>query len=150
MPQSLSMVLIHLIFSTKDRFACIHKTLRPALHAYLATVSRDCGCEAYRVSGTGDHIHMAIRISRALSISDFVMKIKTVSSAWIKEQSPELRNFSWQRGYGAFSISPSDLEALIRYIANQEEHHRMKTFEEEYRAILVLNGVEYDERYVWD
>jgi putative transposase len=150
MPQSLSMILIHLIFSTKDRFACIHKTLRPALHAYLATVSRDCACETYRVSGTGDHIHMAIRITRTLSISDFVMKIKTVSSAWMKEQRPELRNFSWQRGYGAFSISPSDLATLIRYIDNQEEHHRMKTFEEEYRSILALYGVEYDERYVWD
>jgi putative transposase len=150
MPQSLSMVIVHLIFSTKDRFPCINKALRPALHAYLATIVRNSGCEAYRVSGTGDHVHIAIRLARTIAISELIQEIKTSSSIWIKKQRLELRNFAWQHGYGVFSIAPSDLHGLVQYIDNQEEHHRIKTFEEEYRAILNQHGVVYDERYVWD
>jgi REP element-mobilizing transposase RayT len=150
MSQSLSMVIVHVIFSTKDRFPCIHKALRPVLHAYLATVVRNSRCEAYRVSGTGDHVHLAIRLSRTLAISELIQEIKTSSSIWIKTQRSELHNFSWQHGYGAFSIGPSDLQALLKYIDNQEEHHKIKTFEEEYRTILNQYGVLYDERYVWD
>jgi len=144
------MIIAHLIFSTKDRFPCIHKTLRPALHAYLAAIVRNSGCEAYRVSGTSDHVHMGIRLARTLAISDLIQEIKTSSSIWIKKQRLELCNFAWQHGYGVFSITPSDLQALVQYIDNQEEHHRIKTFEEEYRTILNQHGVLYDERYVWD
>jgi len=150
MPQSLSFLLIHIVFSTKDRALLLNREIRPALHAYLATVTRNVGCECYRAGGVTDHVHLAIRLSRTLTIADLVEKLKTSSSKWLKTQSPTLAHFAWQNGYGAFSVGPSDLEALRKYIDSQEEHHRTHTFQEEYRAFLKRYGVEYDERYIWD
>ena len=150
MPQSLSFLLIHVVFSTKDRAPDLDPAIRPALYAYLATVARNAGCECYRVGGVADHVHLAIRFSRTLTTAKLVEELKTASSKWLKTQSPALAAFGWQRGYGAFSVSASDLEALRQYIDNQEEHHRKRTFQEEYRAFLAKYGIEYDERYVWD
>ncbi len=150
MPQSLANVLIHLVFSTKDRCACLSPALRPTLHAYLATVARNTGCDCPLVGGVADHIHIAIRLSRTVTLAALVEELKTSSSKWLKTQSPELGNFAWQRGYGAFSVGPSDLDALLAYIGNQEEHHRTKTFQDEYRMFLTKYGIPYDERYVWD
>ena len=150
MPQSLSLVIVHLIFSTKDRHPVLDPDLRPKVHAYLATVARGIGCEAYRVGGVADHVHLAIRLSRAVTIADLVQELKTASSRWVKTQSPGLTAFSWQRGYACFSVGPSDLEALRHYIDHQEEHHRTRTFQEEFRAFLRKYGVAYDEAYVWD
>jgi putative transposase len=150
MPQSLSYLLIHVIFSTKDRAPIINSSVCPALHAYLATVARNAGCECYRVGGVADHVHLAIRLSRTITIAHLVVELKTSSSKWIKTQSSALERFAWQHGYGAFSVGPSDLDGLRAYIDGQEEHHRTRTFQEEYRAFLKRYGVEYDERYVWD
>ena len=150
MAQSLSLVLVHIIFSTKDRFPCLDPSTRPHLHAYLATVARNAKCEGYRVGGTGDHVHLAVRLSRTAAIAELVEELKTSSSKWLKMQRPELRRFSWQRGYGAFSVGPDELQALVTYVDNQLEHHRVRTFQEEYLALLKKNGVPYDERYVWD
>lgn len=150
MPQSLALVIVHLVFSTKDRQPLLGASVRPALHAYLATVARNAGCECYRVGGVADHVHLAIRFSRTLTIADLVEELKTSSSKWLKTQSSDLAGFSWQRGYGVFSVGPSDLDALRAYIDNQEEHHRTRTFQEEYRAFLTKYGIEFDERYVWD
>ena len=150
MPQSLANVIVHLVFSTKDRGACLGPSLRPALHAYLATVARNTGCDCSRVGGVADHVHLAIRLSRTMTIAALVEELKTSSSKWLKSQSPELGGFAWQRGYGAFSVGPTDLDALFAYIDNQEEHHRTKTFQDEYRAFLNKHGIACDERYVWD
>ena len=150
MPQSLSLVIIHVIFSTKDRHPFLASDTRPKLHAYLASVARNIGCEAYRVGGVADHVHLAIRLSRTVTIADLVQELKTASSKWVKTQSPDLAAFSWQRGYGCFSVGPSDLEALRQYIDTQEEHHRKRTFQDEFRSFLKKYGVEYDEAYVWD
>lgn len=150
MPQSLSVVIVHIVFSTKDRFPFINPEIRSSLHAYLATVSRNAGCECYRVGGVADHVHLAVRLSRTITIADLVEALKTSTSKWMKTQSPDLDTFAWQRGYGAFSVAPGDLDAVVTYIANQEEHHRTKTFQDEYRAFLVKYGVDFDERYVWD
>ena len=150
MPQSLSYLLIHIVFSTKDRAPILSDTIRPDLYAYLATVARNSGCECYCVGGISDHVHLAIRLSRTLTVAHLIEELKTSSSKWLKTQSPSLSQFSWQRGYGAFSVGPSDLEALRTYINDQEQHHRTRTFQEEYRAFLHRYGVEYDERYVWD
>lgn len=124
--------------------------IRAQLHAYLATVARHGDGECYRVGGVADHIHLALRLSRTVALADLVSELKTSSSKWMKEQSPALSKFSWQRGYGAFSIGPKDLEAVLSYIDGQEEHHRTKTFQEEYRGFLKHYGIEFDERYVWD
>ncbi len=150
MPQSLSFLLIHIVFSTKDRAPVLGPDICPALHAYLATVARNAGCECYRAGGVADHVHLAIRLSRTVTMAKLVEELKTSSSKWLKTQSPALAGFSWQRGYGAFSVGPPDLEALRHYIDNQEEHHRTRTFQEEYRAFLAKYGIESDERYVWD
>jgi putative transposase len=150
MPQSLSLNLVHLIFSTKDRMPLLTPEIRPQLHAYLATVARHGDGECYRVGGVADHVHLALRLSRTVALADLVSELKTSSSKWMKEQSPALSNFSWQRGYGAFSIGPKDLDAVLAYIDGQEEHHRTKTFQEEYRGFLKHYGIEFDEQYVWD
>ncbi len=150
MPQSLSLVIVHVVFSTKDRLPRFDPPLRPHLHAYLAEVARNAGCEAYRVGGVADHVHLAIRLSRTLTIADLVETLKTSSSKWLKTQSAGLSDFFWQRGYGCFSVAPADLMALTTYIDNQEEHHRTRTFQDEYRAFLNKYGVTYDEAYVWD
>ena len=150
MPQSLSLVIVHFIFSTKDRLPCLSTSLRPPLLAYLATVARNAGCECYRAGGVADHVHLAVRLSRTMSIADLVEELKTSSSRWLKTQEADLHAFAWQRGYGSFSVGPRDLDAVIAYVADQEEHHRTRTFQEEYRAFLDKYGIAYDERYVWD
>jgi putative transposase len=150
MPQSLANVILHLVFSTKERFACLGPSIRPALHAYLATVARNVGCECPRVGGVADHVHLAVCLSRTITIAALVEELKTSSSKWLKTQLPGLGGFAWQRGYGAFSVGPDDVDALLAYIDNQEEHHRTKTFQDEYRTFLKKHGVAYDERYVWD
>jgi len=150
MPQSLSLVIVQIIFSTKDRFPCLDPSTRPHLHAYLATVARNAKCEAYRVGGTADHVHLAIRLSRTTAIAKLVEELKTSSSRWLKTRRPELRRFAWQRGYGAFSVAPDQLQALVAYVENQEEHHRIRTFQEEYLALLKQYGLQFDERYLWD
>jgi REP element-mobilizing transposase RayT len=150
MPQSLSNLLTHIVFSTKDRAPVLDPVVRPALHAYLATVARNVDCECFRVCGVADHVHLAVRLSRTITMAQVIEELKTSSSKWLKTQSPALASFAWQRGYGAFSVGPSDLNALLRYIETQEEHHRMRTFQDEYRDFLTKNGIEYDERYVWD
>jgi REP element-mobilizing transposase RayT len=150
MPESHAFALIHIVFSTKNRMANLNPEVRTALHAYLATVARNAACECYRVGGIADHIHLAVRLSRTLTIADLVRELKASSSKWLKTQSPTLAHFAWQRGYGAFSVGPTDLGVLEAYIDQQEEHHRTRSFQEEYVAFLKKYGVEYDERYVWD
>ncbi len=150
MPQSLSLVIVQIIFSTKDRFPCLDSSTRPHLHAYLATVVRNARCECYRAGGFADHVHLAVRLSRTTAIAELVEEVKTSSSRWLKMQRPELRRFAWQRGYGAFSAAPHELQALVTYIENQKEHHRTRTFQEEYLALLNQYGVPFDERYLWD
>ncbi|NJN31548.1 MAG: IS200/IS605 family transposase [Synechococcales cyanobacterium RM1_1_8] len=150
MPQSLSYLLTHIVFSTKDRAPLLDATVRPALHAYLATVARNVDCECFRVGGVADHVHLAVRLSRTITMAQLVEKLKTSSSKWLKTQSSALASFSWQRGYGAFSVGRSDLDALLHYIDNQEKHHHTGSFQNEYRAFLTKYNIEYDERYVWE
>ena len=150
MPQSLSLLLVHLVFSTKDRAPVLDPIVRSELFAYLASVARNAGCECYTAGGVADHVHLAVRLSRTLTLAKLVEELKTSSSKWLKAQSPKLAGFSWQSGYGAFSVSPSGLQSVRHYIDSQEEHHRKRTFEEEYRGFLQRYGIEFDERYLWD
>ncbi len=150
MPQSLSFVVIHVIFSTKERHPFLESDSRSKLHAYLAEVARNAGCECYRVGGVADHVHLGIRLSRTLTIAELIENLKTSSSKWLKTQSPSLATFSWQHGYGCFSVGPTDLDSLCAYIDKQEKHHQTRTFQDEYRMFLKKYGVEYDEAYMWD
>ncbi|MGF1655358.1 MAG: IS200/IS605 family transposase [Verrucomicrobiales bacterium] len=150
MPQSLDKIILHIVFSTKDRVRLLNKSVSTELHAYLATIARDAGCECPRVGGVTDHVHLAIQFSRTSTVASLVESLKTSSSKWLKTKSSELSSFAWQRGYGVFSVGPSDLEALLAYIDKQEEHHQTRTFQEEYLGFLQKYGVRYDEKYIWD
>jgi putative transposase len=150
MPQSLSKVIVHIIFSTKNREPWLDPNIRPRMHAYLATICRDLGGEALRVGGVADHVHIVTTLPRTLSQAQMVEGIKKPSSKWIKALEVRYRSFFWQRGYGVFSVSSSQHGAVLQYVETQEEHHRARTFQEEYRELLRRHGVEFDERYVWD
>ena len=145
-----SKVILHIIFSTKDREAWLDSDVRMRMHAYLATICCDLGVELVHVGGMADHIHIVTTLPRTLSQAQLVEQIKKTSSKWIKTLDARYRGFSWQRGYGAFSMSPSQLESVRRYIDGQQEHHRTCTFQEEYRQLLRKHGLDFDVRYVWD
>ena len=150
MPQSFALIIVHLVFTTKDRTPILNASIRTALHAYLATVARNAGCECFRVGGVADHVHLAISLSRITTTAKLVEELKTSSSKWLKTQSPALASFAWQRGYAAFSVGPADLAALRHYIDTQEGHHHKQTYEEELRAFLKKYGIEYDEKHLCD
>jgi putative transposase len=150
MPESLSKVIVHIIFSTKDREPWLESNVRPRMHGYLATICRDLGADFVRVGGVADHVHIVTTLPRTLSQAQSIEKIKKLSSKWIKTVGVRYRGFFWQRGYGAFSVTPSRVDELLRYVESQQEHHRTRTFQEEYRELLRRHGVDFDERYVWD
>jgi REP element-mobilizing transposase RayT len=151
MAQSLARVWIHLIFSTKNRFPFLSdQKMRKDMNAYLATMLREQDCEPVIVNGMEDHVHALFALSRTHSIASVVKEIKRTSSGLAKEWSLTLANFQWQGGYGAFSVSQSNLEEVVKYIESQEEHHKRVGFQDEYRAFLKAYGIDYDERYVWD
>ena len=137
----------HLVFSTKDRAPIIAAAWRERLHAYIGGVVRNVeGPEA--IGGVADHVHLLIGLRATARLADVVRDLKAVSSRWVHDEIRE-RAFAWQEGYGAFTVSASQREAVREYIARQEEHHRKRTFQEEYVELLQRSGVEYDERYLW-
>ncbi|HEY0348978.1 MAG TPA: IS200/IS605 family transposase [Pyrinomonadaceae bacterium] len=150
MSQSLSSVLIQLVFSTKDREPFITPAIETELHPYMATIFRELKSPSLAIDGTSDHVHILFSMARVVTIADIVEEVKTSTSKWIKTKGREFRGFHWQRGYGAFSIGQSNAASLKRYIRNQKEHHRHVTFQDEYRKFLKAYGIEYDERFVWE
>ena len=150
MPQSLSNVILHIIFSTKDREPWLNANVRPRIHGYLATVCRGLDASFVHIGGVSDHAHVVTTLPRTMSQAELVERIKKTSSKWMKDLDVSYRGFTWQRGYAAFSVSPSKLAAVLKYVDGQQEHHRTQTFQEEYRDFLRRHHVEFDERYVWD
>ena len=151
MPQSLAQIYLHLVFSTKDRRPFLQdEKIRLRLHEYLGGSCRQLGCPSLRVGGVKDHLHILCRLGRSIDVSTLIREIKRESSKWIKNKGAGLSHFQWQAGYAAFSISPSHVEALKDYIANQEQHHKTESFQDEFRRLLRKYGIEWDERYVWD
>jgi putative transposase len=151
MPQSLAKVLIHTVFSTKHREPfLIDVDLRAELHRVLGGILSKLGCQPIIVGGVEDHVHLLSSLSRTVEIAEMVKEVKRSSSLWIKEEHAGLREFAWQNGYGAFSIGFSQIPNAREYIANQVEHHRHMSFQDEFRSLLVKYEIEFDERYVWD
>ncbi len=150
MPQSLSNILVHVIFSTKNREPMLTPEIRESLHGYIAGVMENLSGKLLKAGSVEDHIHLLLVLPRTSSPADLVKELKIATNAWLKEQRRRWMDFHWQAGYGMFSISPAHKEGLIRYIENQEEHHRKVSFQEEYRRLLGKYGIEYDEKYVWD
>jgi REP element-mobilizing transposase RayT len=151
MGQSLAQIYVHLIFSTKGREpVLIDADLRERTHAYLAGICRNQDSPALIIGGTEDHVHALCRLGKQIAISDLVRELKRDSSTWIKTQHGDVSGIHWQAGYGAFSISPGHVVDLKPYIANQIEHHRQESFQDEIRRVCSKYGVEIDERYVWE
>lgn len=150
MPQSLSAVYIHLVFSTKNRQPFLReKGIRAALHAELGGISKTQGCPPIITGGIEDHVHLLARFSRTITQAEWVKELKRVSNLWLRKQY-SIADFEWQRGYADFSVSQSNLEQVTNYIANQEEHHRKVSFQDEVRALLRKHNLEWDERYFWE
>lgn len=150
MPQSLSSILIHLVFSTKNRQPWITETIESDLYRYLGGIFRSRKCPSLIIGGDKDHIHSLFSLSRICTVAKLVEELKSSSSKWIKERGPEFWNFHWQDGYGAFSIGQSGIDDLIRYIANQKNHHRQTSYQDEFRSLCQKYNIEIDERYIWD
>jgi len=151
MPQSLSAVYIHLVFSTKERRPLLRdKTTRDALHAYMGGVSKTLDCPPIIVGGVEDHVHLLCRFGRTITQAEWVKELKRVSNLWLQERSRDYADFKWQGGYADFGVSQSNLEQVQRYIAGQEANHQKLSFQDELRALLRRHEIEWDERYVWE
>lgn len=150
MPQSLAKVYLHIVFSTKNRKPLIKQEVEEELHKYLSGIARDHKSPVIAINSVEDHIHILCLLSRNITISKLLEELKKSSSKWIKTKGDAFKNFYWQNGYGAFSVSQSAVDTVKKYIANQKEHHKKKTFKEEYIEFLEKYEIEYDEKYIWD
>ena len=150
MPQSLAKNYVHLIWSTKNREPIIDKNIKDDLHAYMAGICNKLECYAMEIGGIEDHVHIVCKLFRKLPLMKLIEEVKSHSSKWMKTKGDQYQNFYWQNGYGAFSVNPKEIDVVINYIKNQEEHHKKQTFQDEYKAFLNQYKIEYDERYMWD
>jgi REP element-mobilizing transposase RayT len=152
MPQSLAKVLVHIVYSTKGRRPWLQaEEIRNQLYAYNAVILRDnVDTPALIIGGAEDHIHALCLLSRKFAIKDVIEESKTETTKWIKKQGSQYADFHWQSGYGIFSVSESNVDQVRSYIANQIEHHKKMSFQDEFRALCQRHGIEIDERYVWD
>jgi len=151
MPQSLAKILVHTVFSTKDRRPLLReKALREELHRYLGGILAHQDCQPLIIGGVADHVHLLSTLSRTGTAAGMVKEVKRGSSLWLKTKAADLHDFAWQNGYGIFSIGFSQVESVREYIAGQEKHHRQLSFQDEFRRLLRRYEIEFDERYVWD
>ncbi|MBY0311164.1 MAG: IS200/IS605 family transposase [Phycisphaerales bacterium] len=150
MASTLTKLLIHITFSTKNRIAIIPESIEPDLYSYIGGICRSMDSPLLAMGGTVDHVHMMISLSKTQSISALMLEVKRDSSKWIKLRDESLEAFAWQDGYFAFSIGESAANALRKYIAHQREHHRAVDFRDEVREFLRKYGIEWDERYIWE
>jgi putative transposase len=151
MPQSLAKILVHTVFSTKERRPFLRdQALREELHRYLGGIVSNLDCQPISVGGVEDHVHLLCALSRTCEPAAIVKETKRGSSLWLKTKASDLQDFAWQTGYGMFSIGFSQIPSLCNYIAGQAEHHRKLSFQDEFRQLLHRYEIEFDERYVWD
>ncbi len=150
MPQSFVSAHYHVMFSTKARTASIDGAWRERLYEYVGGILRELKSPLLAAGGIPDHVHLLVSLSKELAISDAMRVVKTHSSGWIHDTFPSAHDFAWQAGYGAFTVSYSNLSRVKQYIANQAEHHRARDFKDEFRVFLRRHGIEFDERYIWD
>ena len=150
MPQSLSKVYVHITFSTKHRQKLIDKTIETRLHEYIGGICKQLECNPIRVGGYTDHIHILCTLSKKITQIKLLEEVKKQSSKWIKKQDTKYSDFYWQDGYGIFSVNPTEINIVEKYIKNQHEHHSKRTFQDEFRAFLKKYNIDYNEKYVWD
>jgi REP element-mobilizing transposase RayT len=150
MAHSYTQLLYHLVFSTKQREPLLVPSVLPRLCEYLGGAVRGEGGTALIVNGMPDHIHILARVRQDVALSNVLRAIKANSSGWVHDTFPDLGGFAWQAGYGAFTVSASQAPKVRRYIETQQEHHRNRTFQEEFIVFLKAHGIEYDDRHLWD
>jgi putative transposase len=150
MPQSLAKLYMHLVFSTKNRERVLADEDRPNLHAYMGGILKGLDCMPVEINSEPDHVHVLFMLGRKIAVSDVVAGAKRGATDWLRTRSPRYAGFHWQSGYGIFSVSQSAVDTVREYIHNQREHHRVRTFQEEYRTMLQKHSVQYDEQYVWE
>ncbi len=150
MGQSLVKNYMHIVFSTKHRQKIIVPEIESELHAYMGGICNNLECQTIKIGGYTDHIHILCMLSKKIPLMKLLEEVKSHSSKWVKTKGDAYKNFYWQDGYGAFSVSETRVESIISYISNQHRNHDIKNFQDEYRELLKENNVEYDERYVWD
>ena len=151
MPQSLARVVLHLTFSTKNRDTWLKdEQLRRNLYAYMAGILNNLDSPALTINGVEDHVHAIFCLSRQYAIKDILRDLKADSSSWVKKESIALKGFAWQAGYAVFSVSESNVPKVRKYIDDQEEHHKTRSFQDEFRELCAKHGIQIDERYVWD
>lgn len=151
MSSTLSNLTYHIVFSTKYREPLITPKLRETLYPYIGGVVRNKGGALLRIGGVADHLHLVVRLRPDIALSDMVRMVNANASKWVNEQGLESGGrFAWQSGYGAFTVSKSQLPTLVEYVEHQEEHHRERSFQDEFVAILKKQGVDFDERYLFD
>lgn len=148
MSSSHTNLIYHIIFSTKDRRPIITEAYQSRLYDYLGGTIRGLGGVSLALNGMEDHVHLLAKLRPDRSLSDVLRELKANASGWMHDVFPELNDFSWQRGYGAFTVSQSQIADVRKYIAEQQEHHRKQSFRDEFIRFLQANGVEYDERYI--
>jgi REP element-mobilizing transposase RayT len=149
MPQSLAKILIHTVFSTKNRNPFLRdRALREELHGYLGGILTNLDCQPVIVGGVEDHVHLLCVLSRTRNPAEMIKELKRGSSLWLKTKSTDMQDFAWQGGYGIFSVGFSQIGAVRDYIASQEEHHRKVSFQDEFRRLLQRYEIEFDERYL--
>jgi putative transposase len=148
MSESYTNLLYHIIFSTKDRRPLITDTYQTRLYDYIGGRVRNLGGISLELKGTEDHVHLLAKLRPDKALSDLLRDLKANASGWMHDVFPELKAFSWQRGYGAFTVSQSNVEEVRRYIARQKEHHKKTSFRDEFIQFLKANEIEYDERYL--
>jgi len=151
MPQSLTNLLAHLVFSTHEHYPFLSDVdLRHELHRYLAAIVNEKGGTCLELGGIADHVHLLIVLTKTECMADLVRDLKRSSSIWAKNRAASLHDFAWQKGYAAFSVGQSEIDVVRQYIQQQERHHKTRTFQEEYLAFLKKYQIPYDERYVWE
>jgi len=143
-------LLVHVVFSTKDRAPLLDSELKPRLFPYLGGVLRELGGTSLLINGPTEHVHLLFLLPAKTALSEIVGKLKANSSGWIHREFPNQRAFAWQTGYAAFTVSHSQKQTVLDYIASQEDHHRKLTFKEELIAFLTKHEINYDERYLWE
>ena len=150
MAQTLTCLLVHVIFSTRNRQRLITPDIEPELFAYMGGILKNNASRLINAGGTADHVHLLISQSKNIALSSLMRDVKKDSSSWIKTKGRQFRNFHWQDGYGGFSVGKSDLPGLKQYLSAQKEHHRKRSFQEELIQFFDEYGIEYDERYLWN
>jgi len=150
MSQSLADIVLHIVFSTKNREPLILPEIEHELFQYVCGTARQLQCPIIKINGVEDHIHILLHLGRTISVSKLISELKSSSSRWVKTKGDKYRYFCWQDGYGAFSVSRPIIDSAINYISNQKEHHKTETFKEEFIRMLQRAKIDYDEKYLWN